>query len=84
MAERTQRGARRRGPGGAQGPGADAGHAPQNGITPLHAAADHGHLEVARLLLEVGADINAKAAVSGRSVGDAGLGVRTRRGFGEG
>ena len=49
------------------------GHEPQNGITPLHAAVQKDHLAVARLLLEAKADINAKDAVSGRSVGDAGL-----------
>ena len=37
---------------------------------PLNAAAISGHLEVARLLLEAGADITAKDTVSGRSVGD--------------
>ena len=59
------------------------GHAPQNGLTPLHFAASFGHVEVARLLLKVGADINAKDPVRGSSVGDEGLGIRPRRDFGE-
>ena len=41
------------------------GHAPQDGATPLHVVALLGHLKVARLLLEAGADINAKDTVSG-------------------
>ena len=54
------------------------GRAPQYGLTPMHAAADKGHHEMARLLLEAGADINAMLWVSERSVGDRGLGIRTR------
>ena len=60
------------------------GFAPQSGFTPLHISARKGHLEVARLLLEAGADITAQTLVSGRIVGDGWLGVRMRRGFGEG
>ena len=51
------------------------GHAPQDELTPLYIAAEVGHLEVASLLLKAGADINAKGPVSGRSVGDEGLGI---------
>jgi len=50
------------------------GCAPQDGYTPLHIAAAFGYLEVARLLLEAGADITATTTVSGRSVGYGGLG----------
>ena len=57
---------------------------PQLGTTPLHDAAGQGHPEVVKLLLEAGADITAKTEVSERSVGDGGLGIRTRRDFGEG
>jgi len=57
--------------------------APQNDEekTPLHAAARYGRLDAARLLQEAGADINAKDTVSERSMGDGGLGVRTRQNF---
>ena len=57
---------------------------PQGGGTPLHIAANMGHPEVVKLLLEAGADITAKNPVSERSMGDGGLGIRTRRGVGEG
>ena len=60
------------------------GHAPQTGWTPLHAAVHFGRIGVVRLLLEAGADTTAKNEVSGRSLGDGGLGIRTIRGFGEG
>ena len=59
--------------------------APQNGLTPLLVAAGVGDLNVVRSLMEAGADITAKTEkVSGRSVGDGGLGTRSRRDFGEG
>ena len=59
------------------------GCAPQDGFTPLHDAVQEGHLEMVKLLLGSGADINAKETVSERSEGDGGLGIRTRGGFGE-
>jgi ankyrin repeat protein len=58
--------------------------APQDGCTSLHLAANEGHSEVVKLLLEAGSDITVKSGpVSGRSVGDGGLGIRTRRDFEE-
>ena len=51
---------------------------PQNEITPLHMTAVSGHPEVAKLLLDWGADITATNEVSERSLGDRGLGIRTR------
>ena len=36
----------------------------QDGFTALHHAADDGHTEVARLLLDRGADVNSKNKVS--------------------
>jgi len=57
---------------------------PQDGFTLLHVAAVNGHPEVAKLLLDWGADITTKTPVSERSVGDGGLGIRTRKYFGEG
>lgn len=36
---------------------------PLSGVTLLHVAAEYGHLEVAKKLLELGADVNARAAV---------------------
>ena len=48
------------------------GVAPQNGYTPLHAAAMGVHLEVARVLLDAGADITAEDNVSQRRVGGEG------------
>ena len=35
----------------------------QNGCTPLYFAAQNGHLEAVRILIEVKADINAKSTV---------------------
>ena len=35
----------------------------QDGLTPLHLAADEGHTECAKLLLDKGADVNAKSNV---------------------
>jgi len=55
----------------------------QYGMTPLHAAAIGGHLEVARLLLEVGADITAKDEVGERRVGGDGQRIRESIDFGE-
>ena len=48
------------------------GCAPQVGWTPLHMAADSGNLEVARALVQAGADITAKNNVSEREVGGEG------------
>ena len=41
----------------------------QLGKTPLHDAADKGHIAIAALLVEKGADVNAMDDVSGDSVG---------------
>ena len=41
-----------------------AGRQSMDGWTPLHVASNNGHLEVARLLLEFGADVNAKVTVA--------------------
>ena len=57
---------------------------PQFGKTLLHWAARNGHSEWVKLLLEAGANITATDKVSERSLGDGGLGIRTRRDFGEG
>ena len=81
MAVRTLRGARGRDRVRCRNQVLTRGHAPQDGDTPLHVVAHMGHLEVARLLLKAGADMNAKDTVSERSVGDEGLGIRTRGGF---
>ena len=43
--------------------GADANAATASGRTPLHFAAEDGHVEVARLLLDAGADVNAATAL---------------------
>lgn len=40
------------------------GHVLEPGLTPLHLAAQFGHLELARLLLERGADVNAVSPLS--------------------
>jgi ankyrin repeat protein len=58
--------------------GADVNAKQQQGFTPLHAAAHHGHIELVRLLLERGADP--------RAVTDAGktpVDVASERGHGE-
>ena len=52
------------GEGAAQGSGADAGCVPQDGDTPLHCAAAKGHQAVARVLLDAGADKEAKDKAS--------------------
>jgi hypothetical protein len=44
-------------------------HRAQAAFTPLATAANHGHLEVVRLLLERGADKNVKSNVRARCVG---------------
>jgi ankyrin repeat protein len=38
-----------------------------NGFTPLHYAAEYGHVDVMKLLLDHGADIEAHAEVSDES-----------------
>ena len=48
------------------------GRAPQHGFTSLHSAVDRDHLEMARVLLEAGADVTAKCNVSERRVGGEG------------
>jgi hypothetical protein len=40
-------------------------HSPQDGRTPLHFAADHGHMEVLAALIAGKADIEAKTTVRG-------------------
>ena len=42
----------------------------QDGWTPLHFAADKGHVQVAELLLAKGADIEAKDKVGATPFGD--------------
>ena len=59
------------------------GCAPQNGRTPLHAAAYQGHDAVVRVLVEVGADVTAKDKVSERRVGGDGHMLSKRRDFSE-
>ena len=59
------------------------GCAPQDGETPLYIAAEKGHLEVARVLLEAGADITANDNVSERRVGGEGQRIRESMDFGE-
>ncbi len=34
------------------------------GITPLHVAASHGHIEIVKLLLDAGASVNAKSSTN--------------------
>ena len=60
------------------------GRAPQDGETPLYAAARQGHDAVVLFLVEKGADVTAKDRVSERRVGGERKGVGERRGFGEG
>ena len=38
----------------------------QNGLTPLHIAAHYGHVDIAELLLDRGADTDARARVNHR------------------
>jgi hypothetical protein len=57
--------------------------APQNGATPMFVAAQKGHLEVVRALVEAGADITAKNEVSERRVGGEGHMLGQSRDFGE-
>ena len=57
--------------------------APQLGWTPLHAAAERGYDAVVLFLVEEGADVTAKDAVSKRRVGGERKGVGERRGSGE-
>jgi len=75
--ESRTRGARGRGPGGAHGPGADTGGSPQNGATPLYVAAHNGHLEVAQLLVQAGADKDAPNSVREGRGGEGMLGAQT-------
>ena len=42
--------------------GADVNLSPENNLTPLHAAVGYNHIDVARILIENGADVNAKTA----------------------
>ena len=42
--------------------GADVNLSPENNLTPLHAAVGYNHIEVARILLDNGADVNAATA----------------------
>ena len=59
------------------------GGAPQYGRTPLHAAAMGDHLEVARVLLDAGADIIAEDNVSERRVAGEGQRIRGSADLGE-
>ena len=58
--------------------------APQNGVTPLYAAAHNGHDKVVRFLLEEGVDVTAKTKVSERTVGGERKGAGERISSGEG
>jgi ankyrin repeat protein len=42
------------------------------GLTPLHAAAQEGHMEVAELLIAKGADVNAKDGIGGKTTASKG------------
>ena len=59
------------------------GCAPQDGHTPLHAAAFMGRDAVVRVLVEEGADVTAKNKVRERRVGGDGHMLGERRGFSE-
>ena len=65
-----------------QGMGADAGaRAPQDGATPLFIAAEKGRLAVARILLDAGANTEAKDKVRARIVFSFAPGVRSDGGW---
>jgi len=79
MAVRTQWGAMGLGAGVVM----TRGRAPQNGCTPLYAAAQNGHEEAVHFLVEAGADLTAKSNVSGWRLGGKRQEVGERRDYGE-